>query len=52
MSKFQLEEHIRMLLANYRAAREEGDWEAVNFLGMGIDDSLDELERMTLGEAL
>ena len=52
MRKFQLEEHIRMLMANYRAAREDGDWDAVNVLGMSIDDSLDELERLTLGEAL
>jgi hypothetical protein len=46
MTKFSLQEHLKMLLVEINLCKEEGDWDRVNQLQMSIDDTTEEIAKI------
>ena len=43
---FKLEEHLRALIVEYELSYEDGDWDRLNFIGLAIDDTRDQIEAL------
>lgn len=44
-SIFKLEEHLKSLLANHQYYFHAGDWARVDYIGMCIDDTHEQIEK-------
>jgi hypothetical protein len=42
---YQLEEHLKSLLANHQYYFKAGDWERVDYIGLCIDDTHEQIEK-------
>lgn len=46
MTKFSLQEHLKMLLVEINLCKEAGDWDRVNQVQMSIDDTEDQIAKI------
>ena len=46
---YRFEEHLMRLLVEEKLARQEGDWDRVNYLSMCIDDTQDQINNAKKG---
>jgi hypothetical protein len=51
-SLFQLETHLASLLANHQYYLRVGDWERVDYLGLCIDDTHAQIEKVKTAKEL
>jgi hypothetical protein len=47
MSLFKLQDHLKSLLVEEAHLFEDGDWEGLNLIRMAIDDTRDQISKLT-----
>lgn len=50
MTRFKLEEHLMMLLVEDKICFEEGDWDRLEMIRLAIDDTRDQIAKLTKGK--
>lgn len=51
MTRFALEEHLMMLLVEDKNCFEEGDWDRLEMIRLAIDDTRDQIKKLTKGKS-